>query len=63
MKTREQYSENKRTEIKRFDLFVERIQNVRGLAFGWLSERLAERNFIPEELSKNQSILRFEVIL
>ena len=48
MKTREQYGENKRTEIKRFDWFVERIQNVRGLAFGWLSERLAEKNFMPE---------------
>ena len=63
MKTCEQHRENKRTEIKRFDLFVERIQNVRGLAFVWLSERLAEKNFIPEELSRNQSILRFEVIL
>ena len=63
MKTREQYWENKRTYIKRFDLFVERIQNMRGLAFGWLSERLAENNFIPDELSRDQSILRFEVIL
>ena len=30
MKTREQHSNNKRTEIERFDWFVERIQNVRG---------------------------------
>ena len=63
MKTREQDRKNKRTEIKRFDWFVERIQNVRGLAFGWLSERVAEKNFMPEELCRNQSILRFEVIL
>ena len=35
MKTREQNKNNKRTEIKRFDWFIERIQN--HLAFGWLS--------------------------
>ena len=36
MKTREQNRNNKRTEIKRFDWFIERIQT--HLAFGWLSE-------------------------
>ena len=48
MKTREQYRENKRTEITRFDWFVERGQNMRGLAFGWLSERLAEKTSCPK---------------
>ena len=36
MKTCEQNRSNKRTEIKRFDWFIERIQT--HLAFGWLSE-------------------------
>ena len=36
MKTREQNRNNKRTEIQRFDWFIERIQT--HLAFGWLSE-------------------------
>ena len=40
MKTREQNRNNKRTEIERFDWFIERIET--HLAFGWLSERLAE---------------------
>ena len=61
MKTREQNKNNKETEIKRFDWFIERIQT--HLAFGWLSERSAKKNFMPEELSRNQSILRFDVIL
>ena len=58
MKTREQNRNNNRnniqTEIERFDWFVERIQTP--VAFGWLS-------FMPEELSRNQSLLRFDVIL
>ena len=33
------------------------------MAFGWLSERSAEKNFMPQELSRNQSTLRFDVIL
>ena len=33
MKTREQNRNNKRTEIERFDWFIERIQTQ--LAFGW----------------------------
>ena len=57
MKTRKQNRNNKRTEIERFDWFVERIQT--RVAFGWLSERSAEKNFMPEELSR----YRFDVIL
>ena len=37
MKTREQNRSNKRTEIERFDWFIERIQT--RVAFGWLHER------------------------
>ena len=46
MKTREQNKNNKRTEIKRFDWFIERIQT--HLAFGWLSERSAEKTSCPK---------------
>ena len=55
MKTREQNRNNKRTEIERFDWFIERIQT--RVAFGWLSERSREK------LSRNQPVLRFDVIL
>ena len=41
MKTREQNRNNKRTEIERFDWFIERIQT--SVAFGWLSERWGEK--------------------
>ena len=54
VKTREQNRNNKRAKIERFDSFVERIQT--RVRFGWLSKRLAEK------LSRNQSILRFDVI-
>ena len=37
---------NKRTEIERFDWFVERIQT--RVAFGWLSERSAEKTQCPK---------------
>ena len=40
-KTRELNRNNKRTEIGRFDWFIERIQT--RLAFGWLSERSGEK--------------------
>ena len=40
MKTRDQDRNNKRTQIERFDWFVERIQT--RVAFGWLSERSDE---------------------
>ena len=61
MKTREQNRNNKRTEIERFDWFVERIQTL--VAFGWLSECLGKKKLYTRELSRNQSILRFDVIL
>ena len=44
MKTREQNRNNKRTEIERFDWFIERIR--KGVGFGWLSE--GWKNFTPE---------------
>ena len=61
MKTREQNRNNKRTEIERFDWFVERIQTL--VAFGWLSECSGGKKLHTRELSGNQSILRFDVIL
>jgi len=39
--TREQNRINKRTEIERFDWFIERIQT--RVAFGWLGERSGEK--------------------
>ena len=41
VKTREQNKHNKRTEIARFDWFIEQIQT--RVAFGWLSERSREK--------------------
>ena len=60
MKTREQNKNSKRTEIERFDWLIERTQT--RVAFGWLNERSGEKNY-ARELSRNQSILRFDVIL
>ena len=60
MKTREQNRNNKRTEIERFHWFIERI-NTR-VAFRWLRERPGQKIY-ARELSRNQSVLRFEVIL
>ena len=45
MKTREQKRNNKRTEIERFDWFIERMQTRVG--FGWLSERSGEKISCP----------------
>ena len=45
MKTREQNRNNKGTEIEQFDWFIERIQT--RVAFGWLSERSAEKTSCP----------------
>ena len=59
MKTPEQNRNNKRTEIERFDWFIERIQT--RLAFGWLGERSGEKTLCP--ITRNQPILRFDVIL
>ena len=61
MKTSEQNRNNKRTEIERFHWFIERIQT--RVAFGWLSERSGEKKLHARELSRNQPILRFDVIL
>ena len=45
MKTCEPHRNNKRTEIERFDWFIERIQ--KHVAFGWLSERSDEKTSCP----------------
>ena len=42
IKKHEQKRNNKRTEIERFDWFIERIQTP--VAFGWLSERSGEKS-------------------
>ena len=44
-KTRQQNRNSKRTEIGRFDWFIERIQT--RVAFGWLSERSGEKTSRP----------------
>ena len=44
MKTREQNRNNKRTEIERFDWFIERTQT--RVAFGWLGWK----NFMHENI-------------
>ena len=41
IKTREQNRNNKRTEIERFDWFIERTQT--RVAFGWISEHSGEK--------------------
>ena len=62
MKTREENRNNKRTERERFDWFIERLQT--RVAFGWLSELSGKKTSCPKKLiSKNQPILRFDVIL
>ena len=60
MKTRELNRSKKQTEIERFDWLIKRIQM--HVTFGWLSERSGE-NLHTQGLSRNQSILRFDVIL
>ena len=45
MKTREKNRNKKRTKIKRFDWFIERIQTLQ--PFGWLSERSGEKPLCP----------------
>ena len=60
MKKREQNGNNKRTEIVRFEWFIERIQT--RVAVGWLSERSGEKTSCPR-ISRNQQILRFDVIM
>ena len=62
MKTREQNRNNKRTKIERFDWFIEGMQT--RVAFGWLSEcSYRVKKLHALELSRNQSILQFDLIL
>ena len=56
MKTRKQNRNNKRTEIERFDWFIERMQT--SMAANPLVKKLHAR-----ELFRNQPILRFDLIL
>ena len=60
MKTREQNRNNKRTEIERFDWFIEWIQT--RAAVGWLANARVKKRDVQER-SRNQPILPFDVIL
>ena len=51
MKTREQSRNNTRTEIGRFDWFIQRMQT--NVAFGWLSERSGEKTFPAAGLAQS----------
>ena len=51
MKTREQSRNNTRTEIGRFDWFIQRMQT--SVAFGWLSERSGEKTFSAAGLAQS----------
>ena len=51
IKTREQNRNNKRTKIERFDWLIERLQ--KPVAFGWLSERSAEKTSRPRTFQKS----------
>ena len=53
MKTREQNINNKRTEIERFDWFIQRIQ----------TRVVRVKKLHARELFRNKSIFRFDVIL
>ena len=57
MKTREQDRNSKRTKIQRFDRFVERIQT--RVAFGWLSERSAEKSSCPKNCLKSNGYFAY----
>ena len=61
MKTHEQNRKKKRTDIEQYDWFVERTQTL--VAFDWLSEHSGEETSHAQELSRNQSILRFDAML
>ena len=60
MKTHEQNRNSKQTEIERIDWLIERIQTRVG--FGWLANARLKK-LHARELSRNKSILRFDVIL
>ena len=51
MKRDEQKKNNKRTEIERFDWFIERIKT--RVAFVWLSERSGEKTSCPRTFQKS----------
>ena len=51
MKTCEENRNNKRTEIERFDWFIERTQT--RVAFGWLSKRSGEKTSSPRTFYKS----------
>ena len=55
MKTREQNRNNKRTKIKRFDWFIERIRT--RVAFGWLNANARVKKLYARELFRNQPIM------
>ena len=65
MKTRKQNSNNKQTEIERCDWFIKRIQTRVTFGLLVLVKRTLRRvkKFHAQKLSRNQPILRFEVIL
>ena len=46
MKTREQNRNNKRTEVERFDWFIERMQT--RVAFDWFNDRSGEKTSCPK---------------
>ena len=60
MKMCEKNRNNKWTEIEVSDWFIEWIQM--RVAFGWLSQRSGEKLY-ARQLSRNQPILRFDIIL
>ena len=51
MKRDEQKRNNKRTEIERFDWYIERIKT--RVAFVWLSERSGEKTSCPRTFQKS----------
>ena len=61
IKTCQQNRNNKRKESERLGWYIEQIQT--RVAFAWLSERSGEKTSRPRTLSRNQPILRFDVIL
>ena len=61
MKAHEQNRNNKRTEIERFDWFIERTDKRTWLFIGLANAQVKKLH--ARELSRNQPILRFDVIL
>ena len=61
MKAREQNRNDKRTEIERCDWFIEQTDKRAWLFIGYANAQVKKRH--ARELSRNQPILRFDVIL